>query len=607
MNNHGLSNQQANLYVFFISFLGCSLFLLLGNLTFSYSSIEWVLIISLIGVNVMSRRFSILIPPQGNALTMDSTIYLASIFIFGLELTLTILLLNNIIVAFYQSKTAWWKHVFNFSSFTLMIVISYFMFTITGGEIGLISFGDTLSYLLTMITYMLLNIFTIGVFFWLLSTDPLFKIIKGFVAESIFTYLSILVLSLILGILLIHQPVIGIVLFTTVILMLSLAFKHHFTLYEQAAKKANRDDLTGLYNHGYFKEVFIDFVKMKNSQPFSLAVIDIDDFKKYNDFHGHLQGDELLKFFGSLLQEGCSPYNYTYARYGGEEFVILMPDTKGQQAFEFLNGLRKTMNDTYFKGVEILPQGCLSFSGGVVSHEGSVYNTSQLLDQADQAMYYAKAQGKNNVHLYDEEDVVQKNLDEEKEIELLEQQVRIFLSKDVYTYKHSKRVFKYAVNFAKKLELNEHESKVLIMGALIHDIGKLEIPRDIINKKGKLEPHEWEMMKKHVTWGKEIVSTNKGLTHLLPLVELHHERYDGKGYPHGLKGEEIPKLARILCIIDSFDAMTTERPYQATKTFEQAIEELRRCAGQQFDAKYVPAFIEMIEESIYFEVAATTE
>ncbi len=594
-------NKKANLYVLSLSLLGCSLFVLFGNITFSYSSSDWLLILSLAIVNVLSKHFIILIPPKGNSLVMDSTIYLASLFIFGLDMTLMILLLSILIVSLYQVKTAWWKHLFNFSTFSLMILSAYFTFTFTGGEIGLIRFEYIHLYLLAMLTYMLLNIFTIGVFFWLISNDPLFSIIKVFLAESIYSYLSTLVLSLILGIMLVHQPVIGIMLFAAVILMLSLAFKHHFELYEEASKKANRDDLTGLYNHGYFKEVLVDYVNTKDNHRFSLAMIDIDDFKKYNDFYGHLQGDNLLQCFGSLLKEGCRPFNYTYARYGGEEFVILMPETTGKQAYQFLNGLRKKINDTYFHGVEILPQGCLSFSGGIVSHEGSVYNSSELLEKADQAMYYAKAQGKNGVHLYNEGDVIQKNLDEDKEIELLEQQVRIFLSKDVYTYKHSKRVYKYAINFAKKLQLNEHESKILILGALIHDIGKLEIPRDIINKKGKLEPHEWEMMKKHVKWGKEIISTNKDLNGLIPLVELHHERYDGKGYPHGLKGDEIPKLARILCIIDSFDAMTSERPYQATKTFEEAIEELQKCSGQQFDARYVPAFIEMMEESVYSE------
>ncbi|WNF36632.1 HD domain-containing protein [Bacillaceae bacterium IKA-2] len=137
---------------------------------------------------------------------------------------------------------------------------------------------------------------------------------------------------------------------------------------------------------------------------------------------------------------------------------------------------------------------------------------------------------------------------------------------------------------------------MLISGALIHDIGKIEIPRDIINKEGKLEPFEWEIIKKHVTWGKEIIATNKDLHNLIPLVELHHERYDGKGYPYGLTGENTPKLARILCVIDSFDAMTTERPYQDTKTFDEAVNELNLCAGTQFDPNFIPPFIEMIKK-----------
>ncbi|WP_332628541.1 HD-GYP domain-containing protein [Halalkalibacter flavus] len=128
----------------------------------------------------------------------------------------------------------------------------------------------------------------------------------------------------------------------------------------------------------------------------------------------------------------------------------------------------------------------------------------------------------------------------------------------------------YAVHFANKLQLS--------------DYGK------------KLDPHEWEMIKKYITWGKETSSINKDLLHLVPLVELHHERYDGKGYPHGLKGESIPKLARILCIIDAFDVMTTERPYKKTQTFEEVIVELEQCSGKQFDPKYVPLFIEMIRE-----------
>ena len=148
--------------------------------------------------------------------------------------------------------------------------------------------------------------------------------------------------------------------------------------------------------------------------------------------------------------------------------------------------------------------------------------------------------------------------------------------------------------FAIMLPLNDSEKKILILGALFHDIGKLEVPKHILKKTGKLSAEEWETVKKHVEWGKEIVSTIDKYKDLIPLVELHHETDGWKGYPYGLLGEEIPKLARLLCVIDSFDAMTTERPYQKTKSFDEAIHEMRRCAGFQFDPIFVEAFIEMI-------------
>ncbi|WP_313731989.1 bifunctional diguanylate cyclase/phosphohydrolase [Cohnella nanjingensis] len=392
-------------------------------------------------------------------------------------------------------------------------------------------------------------------------------------------------------ILLVHNRTFGLFLFLAVAMLLSHAFRQLFNMYDQLNEKANKDQRTGLFNHSYFEEKLEDFIKeyRERGTTFSLALLDLDDFKKFNDKYGHPQGDKLLGFFGQMLKEVCEPDRLFVARYGGEEFAIILPGYAQDRAKVFIDNLRKHVNDTPYEGVEVLPHGCISFSAGIIEVSEMSYDKSQLVDLADRALYVAKAKGKNTVLIYGEQSSLPISI--EDEMNEIEQQIRIFLSKDVYTFKHSKRVFSYAVEMADELRLSEEERRVLALGALIHDIGKLEIPRDILNKKTRLTNEEWEIVKKHVLWGKEFVLATGKYKELVPLVELHHERYDGKGYPHGLKGLEIPRLARMLCIIDSFDAMTTERPYQETKSFEEALHELERCSGTQFDPVLVQVFV----------------
>lgn len=481
-----------------------------------------------------------------------------------------------------------------------MLVSAYYVFLVSGGMIGVVNTTNIFPYIIALFVYFLVNIVVLSCYF-IVSSQRLFNGVLNFglLKEVGMTYCITLILSLALSVLLQETKYFGLFLFTILILFLSMAFRKLLHLYQETSNQVNRDHLTGLYNHGFFKETlkeqFADCKKLK--KPLTLAFLDLDDFKKYNDRNGHLQGDKLLAFFGARLKKEVEGTNFTVARYGGEEFAILMPNTTKEDAYAFLNRLRKEVNDTYFDGVEHIPYRCLSFSCGIAEMEKDMHESDELIHRADQALYYAKAQGKNNVQLYDKHNMCLDEIKFKQDLEALEQQVKFFLSKDVYTYRHSKRVFKYALEFGSRLdELTDHERQTLILGALIHDIGKIEVPRDILNKRGKLEKHEWEIIKKHVTWGREIVAAEKRFDDLLPLVELHHERYDGKGYPYGLKGEEIPKLARILCIIDSFDAMTTERPYQPTKTFEEALEEIERCAGTQFDPVYAAKFIAFVRE-----------
>lgn len=594
----------ANRYISLVS-LGSIIVFLLSIDFRNYSSHDWTAIYALVGAILLLNHYNILLPPKGNALSMDSSVFLASLFLFGLNLTLYVLLIFSVIFIFSRRRMVWWKHVYNFSIYTLMIITAHYVFLFLGGTTGSIQSSNLIPYAVSLSIYFAVNILLLGIYFLLVAAENLMSVLTGMLKEAIAPYVSTLMLSLVLATLMGSHTIFGLFLFTCITVLLSIAFQQHFELFKKISEKANKDHLTGLNNHGYFKEILEKEVSITKAsdEPLSVALLDLDDFKKYNDIYGHIQGDQLLKEFGALLEKEAQSNGYTVARYGGEEFSILMPKTRLNQAHSFINELRKKTNDTHFKGVEKLAYGCLSFSAGIAECSKETYSISELLNQADQAMYSAKGQGKNLVQLFNEhsEYMVQHSLSIEKEIEEAEQQLKIFLSKDVYTYRHSKRVYQYAVDFSRKLNLSDSERKNLILGALIHDIGKLEIPRDILNKKGKLEPHEWEMMKKHVTWGKEIISTNKKLEDLIPLIELHHERYDGNGYPYGLKGASIPKLARILCIIDSFDAMTTERPYQKTKTFKEGIAELRACSGKQFDPQFVEPFIEIIEQREHVE------
>lgn len=593
-----ISLDATKIYMVLVSLLGICVFILMEPFHFIVvfgSAITYAVLVAILILN----HFTITVAPYEKTISMDSAIYLATTFLYGPMFTLHVLLLYFILYGIWKRDTEWWKHVFNFATYTLMVIISYFIFISFGGDIGRITSSNLFPYALSLTSYFFANMLFSCIYLCLSQRENKLSIINGFFKNKSFliSYAFTLLFSIVLGILIEHEGIFGLFLFICVSLLVSFAYSQNFLLFQDASSRARLDFLTGLNNHGSFKEILeqqIELAKQKN-QPLSLALLDLDDFKKYNDLYGHIQGDYLLKTFGALIESYTCSKHYITARYGGEEFVILMPNTGSHGAFYFVNQVRQSVNNTYVEGVEVLPYGCLSFSAGIAELEKGTYNSAELLNRADQAMYRSKAQGKNMVQIFQKE-LAKSHLPIDLELEKAELQLSLFLAKDVHTYRHSKRVCQYALDFSLKLGLSEHERNTLVLGALVHDIGKLELPKYLLLKKGKLDSAEWDMVKNHVVFGKEIISTNKSWKEVLPLVELHHERFDGHGYPYGLKGENIPKLARILCIIDSFDAMTSERPYQRTKTFEEATVELRKCSGKQFDPEFVKPFIQMIQQ-----------
>ncbi|MCJ8012014.1 diguanylate cyclase [Paenibacillus sp. KQZ6P-2] len=595
-----------NMNALLFCLLGTSLFLFgIRHLSFDYTPEQWLLLGSMFGASLILYFYTFQIPPDGNKQSMDSAVYLACLFIFGTSEALALLLLSSLLFALIERKVVWWKHLTNFSIYTIMIFGAGAVFYGLSGQPGQLQNMHLLSYVSTLIIYLTLNILCISLYYYMADRSNIYRIIKGLLQESVLVYLCILILSLVLTILIVNNGITGLILFLGISIFLSHLFKKLFDMYQQLQERAIRDQRTGLFNHSHFESLLEKEIKFAHSEgtPLSLAMIDIDDFKRYNDRFGHLQGDKLLGLLGSILKEEAAKAGVTASRYGGEEFTLLMPGYTEHEALDLVNRLRKKVNDTPFEGVEILPHACLSFSAGISAYHIDIHDKSLLVLQADQALYDAKKQGKNIAYIFGSAASLEHEIEIAQDVRDIEQLLNLFLYKDINTFKHSKRVFRYAMDMSLLLNLDANTRRQFVLGALIHDIGKMEIPWEILNKKDKLTPEEWEIVKKHVNWGKEMAMTNNKFKGLAPYIELHHEHFDGKGYPHGFKGAEIPLLCRMLTIIDSFDAMTSERPYQATKSVEEAAQELRLCSGTQFDPELTELFIAYIEGKTVLEPA----
>jgi diguanylate cyclase (GGDEF)-like protein len=369
---------------------------------------------------------------------------------------------------------------------------------------------------------------------------------------------------------------------------------------EKLEGMVNIDGLTEVFNHRYFHDALKEMINSgeKSGKPVALVFIDIDYFKYYNDLYGHQMGDKVLKKIGVVLKNSTRKKDIV-ARYGGEEFAVIMADTPEEEALKIAERIRQEIEKTYFEGEENQPNGKLTASIGISVYPDKAKNDLELINSADDALYRAKFFDKNRVEAYTSIlDDLKKDIDEEH-IDLvtsIKTLISVINAKDRYTYSHVERVVIYCRHMADKLGLSEEDKKKLIFGAYMHDIGKINISKEILIKKMPPTDEEWRILKQHPSNGAEIIEPVESLRVIVPLILHHHERYDGKGYPLGLSGEDIPYLARVLTIADSFDAMTSKRSYtNLRKTYDEAIEELRACAGSQFDPDITEKFIEVIE------------
>ncbi|OWZ84865.1 diguanylate cyclase [Natranaerobius trueperi] len=386
------------------------------------------------------------------------------------------------------------------------------------------------------------------------------------------------------------------------ILFLSAWLSGSFTELEKSTRSnleslTNIDKLTGLSNHKHFQEVLKNVLENKHSySEVSLILADMDYFKFYNDSFGHTQGDRLLKEVGQIIDQTV-PTDCTPARYGGDEFAIILPGYTDIKAKEIAEKIRLVVEQTSFYGEKHIPHNNITISLGVSSTKHNSRNSRYLIDAADKALYNSKYTNNNKVTFYFSIlNNINESINKEQQgfIYSLKTLLTIIDAKDRYTYGHSERVANLSVELAQNLGIKGQELENLKIGAFLHDIGKIEVDRSTLTKHGKLDETEWEIMKNHTVYGGELAAAISRVYNCSDIIRSHHENLDGSGYPDGLKGDEIPFGAKILRIVDSFDAMTTKRPYRPNLTVEKALEELYRYKGIYYDPKILHVFSELI-------------
>ncbi|HWH06526.1 MAG TPA: diguanylate cyclase [Gaiellaceae bacterium] len=358
----------------------------------------------------------------------------------------------------------------------------------------------------------------------------------------------------------------------------------------RAMRLALTDPLTGLGNHRHFHDRLERELADSRAQdyPLSICLVDIDDFKRINDRFGHPAGDKVLAQLATKLRQGGEGF-----RLGGDEFAILLPGRDESGSLMAAEAIVSRI-----AGVELDPAGAVTVSAGIATVPPDGLDRDELIRRADSALYWAKEYGKNQVRVW-RPDVVEiaelKRLaagpDRAARFRAAASLARAVDARDAYTGSHSERVADLAARLAGRLGLDREQVELTRLAGSLHDLGKLAIPEEILRKPGPLSETERLVLERHPQIGFRMLES-LGVDPVADWVLHHHERWDGTGYPDGLPGDDIPLGARIIFVADAYDAMTSDRVYRDRLSDDEAIEELERCGGTQFDPTVVAALAE---------------
>jgi len=404
-------------------------------------------------------------------------------------------------------------------------------------------------------------------------------------------------------------------------------FMQNSNLLDKVSENTNVDSLTMLSNHRGFQEILsTELAKAETKKsPLSVIMMDINNISKINRELGHAKGDEVIKLVAEKVKQNIRNSD-SAGRYGGDEIAIILPDTDTDEAKYIAEYLTYSLSCCFVDDV-----GPVKVAVGIATFPESTRDQEKLLILAEQAMYISQSKGYKDgmsaivssldfnfwddmalnsfaevltkrhsqiginfedelVHKFNNEQIVSQN----HLMEMVTSLASAIDAKDTYTKGHSSSVSRYSEALARAINLPETEVARITLGALLHDVGKIGIPENVLRKPTHLSDEEWEIMKQHPVIGAEkVLMPNETLRDLIPMVKYHHEHWDGSGYPEKLKGEEIPFSARIVSIADAFHALISDRPYRKGLSTQKACEILKMGAGIQWDASLVRQFIQI--------------
>ncbi len=398
------------------------------------------------------------------------------------------------------------------------------------------------------------------------------------------------------------------------------------SLYEKVAQSSNMDSLTNLYSYRKFHEVLSEELESAESakQKVSVMILDINDMSQINREYGHSKGDEVIKTVAHVINQNKKK-NDIAARYGGDKIAVIFKNMNAEEAKYMAEYLSYSLSCCLIDDIGPINK----VSVGISTYPDDSMDKEKLLILAEQAVLVSKTKGYKNgrstivstqdydfwddtalnsfatvmakrhsqlginfeealVDQFQNENILSRN----HLIEVVTSLASAIDAKDKYTKDHSSSVSRYSVALAKAINLPENEVERIKLGSLLHDIGKIGIPEDVLRKPDKLTDEEFKTIQQHPTIGvQKILEPNPLLHDLIPIVKYHHEQWNGKGYPCGLKGEEIPLAARIVAIADTYHALISDRPYRKGLSVEKACSILEEGAGTQWDKELVRQFI----------------